>query len=94
LFFFFLEKKEAKIQGSETMAKNYSFRSARANSPARVVCGCCVLGSNNTRLLSATQKDAPQRNFFNAILSRPAFWLRLVNYPKIHLMIPDFLTSQ
>jgi hypothetical protein len=30
LFFFFLEKKEAKIQGCETMAKNYSFRSSRA----------------------------------------------------------------
>jgi hypothetical protein len=69
--FFFLEKKEAKIQGCEKTAKNYSLRSSRTNSPARILICNCVPGSNNARLLSAAQKDAPLHNFFNAIFSRP-----------------------
>jgi hypothetical protein len=48
--FFFLEKKEAKIQGSETMAKNYSFAATGQTRPPVFFMINCVLGSHRCPL--------------------------------------------
>jgi hypothetical protein len=81
-----LKKKKQKFKAAKKMAKNYSFATSGQTRPEVFTIIICVLGSNNTRLLSAAQKDAALRNFFNAIFSRPNNGLRLL----YNLVIPHF----
>jgi hypothetical protein len=61
------------------MGKNYSFAATGQLARWYFSSSWHLPGSNNARLLSATQKDASLRNFFNAIFSRPIVQLRFAN---------------
>jgi hypothetical protein len=95
---FFL-KKNAKILQRSAMGKatkqwlKITVRSKRANSPASFKHYQLRAGSNNARLLSASQNDAALRNFLTpiesgqaAIFSRPVVRLRFRN----NLTVPYF----